>query len=195
VGEFTLAKKLPKRSLYTIKQLMTDLKSIDATPSVLYDVGSELIYRELDWCRKTLGDDHLVTKNLMTLMDFMQSGYEHQLVIGELCGVKDTPKSAINAVMREMPNEFLGHPIGILSDQIELILKKADESRREEKKRYKGLEKRIRAEIKADKKNPDLWNQLRVLLWIVGKYTEASEAFKTAKELGWTAERSNLVAL
>ena len=190
-----MAKKLPKRSLYTIKQLMADLKSIDATPSVLYDVGSELIYRELDWCRKTLGDDHLVTKNLMALMDFMQSGYEHQLVIGELCGVKDTPKSAINAVMREMPKEFLGHPIGLLSDQIELILKKADESRREEKKRYKGLVKRIRAEIKADKKNPDLWNQLRVLLWIVGKYTEASEAFKTAKKLGWTAERSNLVAL
>lgn len=190
-----MVKKLPKRNLYTIKQLMTDLKSIDATPSVLYDVGSELIYRELEWCRKTLGDDHLVTKNLTALMDFMQSGYERQLVTGELSGVKDTPKSAINAVMREMPKEFLAHPIGLLSDQIELALKKADECRREEKKHYKGLVKGIRAEIKADKKNADLWNQLRVLLWILGKYTEASEAFKTAKELGWSPERSNLVAI
>ena len=195
MGELTLVKKLPKRNLYTIKQLMTDLKSIDATPSVLYDVGSELVYRELDWCRKTLGDDHLVTKNLTALMDFMQSGYERQLVTGELGGAKDTPKSAINAVMREMPNEFLAHPIGILSDQIELTLKKAEECRREEKKHYKSLEKRIRAEIKADKKNADLWNQLRLLLWILGKYPEASEAFKTAKELGWSPERSNLVAI
>jgi hypothetical protein len=195
VGEAALAAKLPKRNLYTVKDLMNDLKKLDATPSVLYNVGAELVYRELDWCRKTLGDDHLVTQNLVALVDFMQHDYENQLVSGKLWAVKDTPKSAINNFLRDRPEEFMTHPIGILSEQIQDVLKKADESRRLEKKQYKKLEKRVRAEIKADKKNPDLWNKLRVLLWILGKYNESSEAFKTAKELGWSVESSTLVAI
>ena len=195
IGEVALAAKLPKRKLYTVKDLMNDLKKIDATPSVLYNVGSELVYRELDWCRKTLGDDHLVTQNLVALMEFMQHDYENQLVTGELWRAKDTPKSAINDFLRDKPEEFMVHPIGILSEQIQDVLKKADDSRRLEKKQYKKLEKRVRDEIKADKKNPDLWNKLRVLLWILGKYTESSEAFKTAKDLGWSIESSTLVAI
>ncbi len=187
--------KLPDRKLYTIKDLLNDLKKLDATPSVLYDVGSELVYRELDWCKKTLGDDHTVTMNLMALMEFMQYDYENQLLTAELWRVKDTPKSAINTFMRDRPEEFLVHPIGILSEQIQEVLKRADESRREEKKRYKKLEKAVRAEIKADSKNPDLWNKLRLLLWILGKHNESSEAFKTAKELGWSADSSTLVAI
>ncbi|OLS30320.1 MAG: hypothetical protein ThorAB25_10780 [Candidatus Thorarchaeota archaeon AB_25] len=190
-----MAAKLPKRKLYTVKDLMNDLKKIDATPSVLYSVGSELVYRELDWCRKTLGDDHLVTQNLVALMDFMQHDYESQLVTGELWKVKDTPKSAINAFMRDRPEEFQSHCIGILSEQIQEVLQNADKSRREEKKQYKKLEKRVRAELKADKKNPNLWNKLRVLLWILGKHNESSEAFKTAKDLGWSIESSTLVAI
>jgi hypothetical protein len=190
-----VAAKLPKRKLYTVKDLMNDLKKIEATPSVLYKVGSELVYRELDWCRKTLGEDHLVTQNLQELMQFMQKDYETQLVTGELWRVKDTPKAAINAFMRDRPEEFTGHCIGILSAQIQEVLKNADKSRREEKKVYKKLEKRVRAEIKADKKNPNLWNKLRVLLWILGKHAESSEAFKTAKDYGWTFETSTLVAI
>ncbi|MHA1964194.1 MAG: hypothetical protein ACXACG_05615 [Candidatus Thorarchaeota archaeon] len=190
-----MAAKLPKRKLYTVKDLMNDLKKLDATPSVLYNVGSELVYRELDWCRKTLGDDHLVTQNLVALMGFMQNDYETQLVTGELWRVKDTPKSAINAFMRDRPEEFLNHCIGILSAQIQEVLKNADESRRLEKKQYKKLEKRVRSEIKADKKNPNLWNKLRVLLWVLGKHNESSAAFKTAKDLGWSVESSTLVAI
>lgn len=174
---------------------MNDLKKLDATPSVLYDVGTELIYRELDWCRKTLGDDHLVTKNLTDLMEFMQRDYENLLVTGELWQAKDTPKSALNAFLKDRPDEFLSHPIGLLSAQVSDCLKKADDLRRQEKKKYKKLEKRVRAEIKADEKNPNLWNNLRVLLWILGKYTESSEAFKKAKDLGWSIETSTLVAL
>jgi hypothetical protein len=187
--------KFPERKLYTVKDLMNDLKKLDATPSVLYSVGCELVYRELDWCMKTLGDDHPVTKNLQELMQFMQNDYEKQLVSGELWRVKDTPKSAINDFMRDRPDEFVNHPIGILSQQIQDILKKADESRRLEKKEYRKMVKRVKAEIKDDKKNPDLWNQLRVLLWITGKYSEASQAMKTAKEFGWSPESSTLVAL
>ena len=190
-----MAAKLPKRKSYTVKELMNDLKKLDATPSVLYTVGSELVYRELDWCRKTLGDDDFVTQNLAVLMEFMQHDYEKQLVTGELWRVKDTPKSAISAFMREKPKEFLNYCIGIPSAQIQKVLKKADESRRLEKKQYKKLEKRVSSEIKADKKNPNLWNKLRLLLWVLGKHNESSEAFKTAKNLGWSIEISTLVSI
>ena len=190
-----MSTKLSMRKQYTIKDLLTDLKKIEATPSVMYDVGSELIYRELDWCMKTLGEDHEVTKNLQELMQFMQTGYEQQLVSGELWRVKDTPKAAINAFMKEQPEEFLKYPVGILSDQIHEILKKAQESRKLEIKQYKKMVKNVRKEIKEDKDNPDLWNKLRLVLWIVGKYNESSEAFKTAKSLGWTTDTNTLVAI
>jgi hypothetical protein len=190
-----VAARLPKRKQYTVKDLLNDLKKINATPSVLYNVGSELVYRELDWCTKTLGENHPVTQNLVALMEFMQCDYESQLVTGKLYKVKDTPNSAINAFMRDRPAEFLNHPIGILSAQIQEVLKKAEESLRMEKKQYKKMESRVRSEIKTDKKNPDLWNKLRILLWIVGKYSESSEAFKTAKDLGWSVENSTLVAI
>jgi len=190
-----VATKLPKRKQYTIKDLLTDLKMIEATPSVMYDVGSELVYRELDWCRKTLGDDHDVTRNLNELVEFMQNGYEEQLVTGELWRVKDTPKSAINSFMRDRSDEFLKYPVGILSEQIHEILQKAAASRKLEIKQYKKMVKNVRKEIKEDKANPNLWNKLRLVLWIVGKYNESSEAFKTAKQLGWTAESSTLVAI
>ena len=190
-----MATQLPKRKQYTIKNLLNDLKKLDATPSVLYGVGTELVYRELDWCRKTLGDDHPVAQNLVALMEFIQHDYENQLVTGKLWRAKDTPKSAINAFMRDRPDEFLNHDIGILSAKIQEVLRKADESRRLEKKQYKKLEKRVRSEIKADKKNYNLWNKLRLLLWILGKHNESSEAFKTAKDLGWSVESSTLVAI
>ena len=128
-------------------------------------------------------------------MDFMQSGYEEKLVNGELWRVKDTPKSAINAFMKERPEEFLSYPVGILSDQIHEILKNAQATRKLEIKEHKKLVKNIRKEIKEDKKDPNLWNKLRLVLWIIGKYNESSEAFKTAKQLGWTVETSTLVAL
>jgi hypothetical protein len=190
-----VAAKLTKRKQYTVKDLLNDLKKIEATPSVMYDVGSELVYRELDWCRKTLGDDHDVTANLQDLIHFMQKGYEEQLVTGELWRVKDTPKAVINAFTRDRPEEFLKYPVGILSDRIHEILRKAQTSRKLEIKQHKKMVKNIRKEIKDDKKNPNLWNKLRLVLWIVGKYNESSEAFKTAKQLGWTVESSTLVAL
>jgi len=33
------------------------------------------------------------------------------------------------------------------------------------------------------------------MLWIIGQYPESSNAFKTAKKLGWNIEESRLVAL
>ena len=190
-----MAVKLPKRKQYTIKDLLIDLKKIEATPSVLYNVGSELVYRELDWCQKTLGEDHNITSNLQDLQEFMMSGYEEQLVTGELWRVKDTPKAAINAFIRGRSDEFLKYPVGILSDQIHDTLRKAADSRKLEIKQFKKMVKIVRREIKENKDSPNLWNKLRLVLWIVGKYNESSEAFKTAKQLGWTVESSTLVAI
>lgn len=190
-----MSAKLTKRKQYTLKDLLNDLKKIEASPSVMYDVGAELVYRELDWCIKTLGNDHEVTSNLQELMEFMQRDYEAQLVNGELWRVKDTPKAVINAFMRDRSDEFLKYPVGILSDKIHETLRKAAVSRKAEIKQSKKLVKNIRKEIKADKENPNLWNKLRLVLWIVGKYNESSEAFKTAKKLGWTVDSTTLVAL
>ena len=53
----------------------------------------------------------------------------------------------------------------------------------------------VRKEIKDDKDNPNLWYKLRLVLWISEKYSESSDAFKTAKQLGWSVENSALVAL
>jgi hypothetical protein len=195
VGEYTVAVKLTKRKQYTIKDLLNDLKKIEATPSVMYTVGSELVYRELDWCQKTLGEDHNITTNLQDLQEFMMSGYEEQLVTGELWRVKDTPKAAINSFMRNQSEEFLKYPVGVLSEQIHGILQKAAESRKREKKQYRKMVKNVRKEIKDDKDNSNLWNKLRLVLWFTGKYNESSEAFKTAKQLGWTVESSTLVAI
>ena len=195
MGEYTVAVKLTKRKQYTIKDLLNDLKKIEATPSVLYNVGSELVYRELDWCQKTLGEDHNITTNLKDLKEFMMSGYEEQLVTGELWRVKDTPKAAINAFIRGRSDEFLKYPVGILSDQIHDTLRKAADSRKFEIKQFKKMVKIVRREIKENKDSPNLWNKLRLVLWIVGKYNESSEAFKTAKQLGWTVESSTLVAI
>jgi uncharacterized protein HemY len=109
--------------------------------------------------------------------------------------VKDTPRAAINAFMKERPEDFLKYPVGILSEQIHEVLKKAQASRKLEIKEHKKLVKNIRKEIKEDKNDPNLWNKFRLVLWIIGKYNESSEAFKTAKKLGWTVETSTLVAL
>ena len=82
-----------------------------------------------------------------------------------------------------------------MSEQIHEILRKAADSRKLEIKQYKRMVKNVRKEIKEDKDNPNLWNKLRLVLWFTGQYNESSEAFKTAKQLGWTIESSTLVAI
>lgn len=187
--------QLPKRTKYAIKDVMNDLKKISPTPSIMEELGSKLIYYEWTCCEGLLSSDHPVTTNLRDLLDFMENEYEHQLVVGELWRVADTPQSAINTFLKGRSKEFLEYTLERSPDYIHDLLTAVANARKQEIKQYKQLEKNVRKEIKEDPKNPELWNKLRLLLWITEKYKEAAEAFKTAKSLGWTPEQSKLVAL
>jgi tetratricopeptide (TPR) repeat protein len=187
--------KLPKREEYSVKDLMNDLKKVEPSPSVLSKVGTELIYYEWNCCGQTLGVEHPVTKHLGELLKFAQTDYEEKLVQGELWRAKDTPRAALNDFLRERPEEFMDHILDRPVEYIRGLLQTAASARKDEIKQYKKLEKSIRSEIKEDPENPELWNKLRLVLWIVGKYSESSEAFQTARKLGWSSEESALVAL
>ncbi|MBN2229484.1 MAG: hypothetical protein JW779_07790 [Candidatus Thorarchaeota archaeon] len=190
-----MALQLPTRKKYAVKDVMNDLKKIGPTPSQLSEIGSKLIYYEWSCCENLLGDDHPVTVNLSDTLQFMEHGYEELLVTGELWRIKDTPQGAINDFLRGRPKEFLEYTLDRSADYIRGLLESVADERRDEIKQYKKMESAVKREIKESPKDPEVWNKLRLLLWIVGKYSEASEAFKTAKSLGWSKETSAIVAL
>lgn len=187
--------QLPKRTKYAVKDVLNDLKKIGPSPSIMEEVGSKLIYYEWTCCENLLSSDHPVTTNLRDLLDFMENGYEHQLVSGELWRISDTPQAAINAFLKGRSKEFLEYTLDRSPEYIRELLLEVAGQRKHEVKQYKQLEKNVRKEIKDDSENSELWNKLRLILWITGKYKEATEAFKTAKNLGWNAEQSKLVAI
>jgi hypothetical protein len=187
--------QLPARKKYAVKDVMNDLKKIGPSPSMLCEIGSKLVYYEWSCCEHLLGNDHPVTVHLGETLEFMEHGFERNLVKGELWRVKDTPQAAINDFLKGRPAEFLNYTLERPVEYIRGLLESIALARQEEIKYYKQMEAGVRQEIEADSKNPQLWNKLRLLLWIVGKYSEASEAFKTAKSLGWTKETSAIVAL
>lgn len=187
--------KLTKRKKYTVKNLVADLKKIGCTPRVLDNIGRELVYFEWSQAQHLLGEDHPVTLHLKTLLDFMQGGCENQLVAGELWRAADTPQAALNNAIKGAPGEFLSYQFVRSPELIHGILEAAEKERKMEIKTFKQIEKGVRQEIKADPENPDLWNKLRLLLWILGKHKESSEAFKKAKQLGWDSSTSAFVAL
>ena len=187
--------KLPKRMEYSVKDLVNDLKKVDPSPSVLGKIGTELVYYEWSCCSQNLGNDHVVTSNLGEFLEFTQSGYEKSLVDGEYWRAKDTPRSILNDFVRDRPDKFMAHVLDRSVEYIQNLIKDADKARKAEKKQYKKMEKGVRSEVKGDPENPEAWNKLRLLLWLVGKYSESSQAFQNAKKLGWTSEESVLVAL
>lgn len=186
---------LPKRTKYTVKDILNDLKKIGPSPSILSKIGSQLIYYEWTCCRNLLSDDHPVTSNLHDLLQFMERDYEQLLVTGELWRIKDTPRAALNDFLKGRSKEFLDYTLEKPADKIRVLLETAAKNRKAELKQFKKLAKLVKNEIKEDKDNPDLWNKLRLVLWMAEDYTQSSEAFKTARELGWSPETSALVAL
>jgi tetratricopeptide (TPR) repeat protein len=186
---------LPTRKKYAVKDIMTDLKKIGPSPSLLNEIGSKLIYYEWSCSEQLLGDDHPITVHLSETLDFMEHGFERKLLEGEIWRVKDTPQAAINEFLKGRPSEFLEHTLDRPVEYIRGLLESVAANRKDEIKQYKRMEKSVRQEIKDDPENPELWNKLRLLLWMVGKYSEASEAFKTAKSFGWSKEKSAIVAL
>jgi hypothetical protein len=190
-----MAVKFPNRTKYSVSEFMRDLKKIDPTPSVTYEVASNLIYYQWSCCEQTLGSDHPITKHFAELMDFMQQGYENQLVRGEFWRAADTPNAAINAALKDCPEEFLSYEFERPAEYILGLLERAAKLRQAELKQHKRVEKAIRARIKEEPKDPNLWNELRLTQWILGKYSDASTSFKTARDLGWEISSCTLVGL
>ena len=186
---------MPTRKKYAVKDVMNDLKKIGPSPYVLSEIGSKLVYYEWSCCENHLGHDHPVTVHFSETLEFMENGFERLLVEGELWRVKDTPQTAINDFLKDRPADFLNYILDRPVDYIRSLLESTVTARKEEIDHYKQMESGVRQEIEADSENPELWNKLRLLLWVIGKYSEASEAFKTAKSLGWTKEKSAIVAL
>jgi len=187
--------KLSTRKKYTVKNLIADLKKVGCTPSILDTVGREIVYYEWSQAQYQLGPDHPVTTHLQSLLEFMRGGCEHQLVSGELSRAADTPTAAINAAIKGAPAEFLSYELLRSPDHIKKVLDGTMEDRKREVKQYKVIEKGIRKKLKEEPDNAELWNQLRLLLWLIGKYKDSSEAFKKAKKLGWNAEETDYVAV
>ncbi len=186
---------LAKRDKYTVKALVTDLKKIGCTPRVLDTVGREVVYFEWSQAQELLGEDHPVTTNLASLLEFMRGGCEKLLIDGELWRAADTPSAAMNQAIKGAPKEFLSYQFLRSADYIRSVLDSVAEERSQEMNEYKRIEKGVRRELKSDPDNPDLWNKMRLLLWILGRYKESSEAFQKAKKLGWDKSNSHFVAI
>jgi tetratricopeptide (TPR) repeat protein len=187
--------KLPDRKKYTVKTLMTDLKKINPTPNILRRIGTEIIYYEWTSADRLLGSDHPVTVNFSELLEYTENGYEQELVQGKLWRIKDTPRSALNDFLTGRPKEFLSYILDRPTSYVKQVLESAIEESKTEMKQLKKYEKVVRQLIKQNPDAPDSWNRLRLVLWLMGKYREATKAYRKAKELGWDPTTSKLVAV
>ncbi len=185
----------PKRKKYTVRDVINDLKKIDATPSIAYDIGNQLVYYQWTCCSQSLGTDHTITAYFKEFLDFLQAEYENMLVRGDFWRTNDTPNAAFNQFLKEKPDAFLDFEFERSSEYIYDLLIKASEGKKSEIKKYKLVKKNVKKLIKDNPEDADLWNELRLVLWILGDYKEASLAFKTARDHGWTGTVSSVVGL
>ncbi|MFW9910194.1 MAG: type IV pilus biogenesis/stability protein PilW [Candidatus Thorarchaeota archaeon] len=185
----------PKRKKYSVKDLLNDLKTIDPTPKITYDVGNRLVYYQWNCCIQSYGDAHVITKNFNELLEFMQRGYELQLVNGEFWRASDTQKVALNNFLKNRPKEFLNFVFDRPPDYIHALLVEAAKNRKQEIKQFKKIESGLRKSLKDAPEDADLWNQLRLVLWIQGKFSDSSSAFQKAKKFGWNTEMTSVVGL
>lgn len=185
----------PTRKKYKVKDIVNDLKKIDATPSIAYDIGNQLIYYQWTCCGQTLGPDHQITVHFKELLDFLQDEYEKMLVRGDFWRTNDTPNAAFNQFLKDRPDEFLNYEIERPAEYIHDLLVKASKAKESEVKKYKLIKKNLKHLMKDNPEDPDLWNEYRLVLWILGEYKEASTAFKTARDYGWIGTVSHVVGL
>ncbi|MBY8998776.1 MAG: hypothetical protein KGD60_13700 [Candidatus Thorarchaeota archaeon] len=187
--------RLQARSTYSVKNLLSDLKKLKLTPSALYTIGTEIIYFEWKEALDELGKDDEITIHLEELLNFMQTDYERRLLQGELRREKDTPNEAINTFLKETPIEFQSYVLKRPGPFVQGVLQAMHTQSDREIARYKRTEDGIRKELEKHPKDPELWNQLRLALWILDDFDEASEAFKKAKKLGWDKKMSKTVGI
>ena len=187
--------KLTLRDTYTIKTLLNDLKKLRLTPSTLYVIGTEIVYFELTTAQENLGTDDPITIHMTELLNYMQYDYERQLLTGELRREADTPRSAINAFLKETPLEFQSYVLEHSGSFIQGVLRASHTQSQREMKRLDRVEKGLRKDIEVDPRNPDLWFSLHLVLWITGRYEEASESFKKARKNGWDKKKSKVIGI
>jgi len=187
--------RIPSRDTYTIKILLNDLKKLRLTPSMLYAVGTEIIYFEWTIACEDLGDQDEVTVHLNELLKFMQIDYERRLIQGELRREKDTPNEALNTFLKDTPLEFQSYVLKRPGPFIQGVLQAMQTQSKRELERYQRTERGLRKDLEQHPKDPELWNHLRLVLWILGQYDEASDAFKKAKKLGWDKTKSKIVGV
>lgn len=190
-----MSRKLPIRDTYTIKTLLNDLKKMRLTPSGLYTIGSEVVYYEWQKAIENLGDDDQVVVYLEELLNFMQTDYERRLLEGDLRREKDTPGATITTFLKETPMEFQSYVLERSGEFISGVLRAVQIVNKREIERYEKMEKGLSAALEKTPNDPELWNQIRLAFWILGKYDEASHAFKRAKKLGWDKSKSKTVAI
>ncbi|TFG09645.1 hypothetical protein EU538_04345 [Candidatus Thorarchaeota archaeon] len=186
---------LPDRDSYTIMDILSDLKLIEATPTITYQVACDIFYYELRHCSDELGGDATVTQELKHIIDFMQNDYERMLVEAELHEARHKPKAAIETLEKSLSEDIKNYELIHSAEQVRKALHSAKEARMKEIEQYKKIEEGIRREIKETPDDPNLYNQLRLLLWIQGRYRAAKNAYVKATKRGWTPETSKLVAL
>lgn len=190
-----MSNKLPIRETYTVKTLLNDLKKIKLTPGALYTVGSEVIYHEWQRAIDDFGEDNSVAIHLEELLAFLQSDYERRLLEGELRRKTDTPTAAINSFLKDTSAEFQSYVLQRSGEFISGVLRAAQVVSQREIDRFERMEKRLSAELEEKPNDPELWNQLRLVLWVLGRHDEASFAYKEAKRLGWEKRKSRTVAI
>ena len=187
--------RVPTRSTYTVKTLLSDLKKLKLTPNTLYTIGTEIIYFECMQAKETLGEDDEVTIHLQELLSFMQTDYERRLLHGELRREKDTPNEAINTFLKETPIEFQSYVLNRPGPFVQGVLQAMQTQSSRDLDRYKRTEGGLRKDLEKHPKDSELWNQLRLVLWILGDYDGASDAYKKAKKLGWDKTKSKTVGI
>ena len=108
---------------------------------------------------------------------------------------KDTPNAIVNSFLKETPIEFQSYTLERTGEFINGVLQAAQSVNHKDLVRYKLIEEKLRKRIEENTSDPDLWNELRLVLWIHGRYEEASDAFKKAKKLGWEPSKSKTIGV
>ncbi|MFW9919494.1 MAG: hypothetical protein ACFFED_07830 [Candidatus Thorarchaeota archaeon] len=187
--------KLTKRDTYTVKTLLNDLKKLRLTPNSLYIVGNEVLYFEWTEAVNNLGREDPIAAYLQELLTFMESDYEDRLVEGDIRREDDTIGATFTSYLKDTPSEFQSYTLERSGEFIRGVLMAAQSQSMRDLHRYAKIEQSLRKRLEEKPKDPDLWNEMRIALWIQGKYEEASEAHKKAKKLGWDRRKSKTVGV
>jgi len=125
----------------------------------------------------------------------MQTDYERRLLEGDIRREADTPNATLSSFLKDTPIEFQSYVFHRPGEYIRGVLKAAKTIDEREIQRYERIEVGLRSQMETRKKDPNYWNQVRIVLWILGRYEDASDAFKKAKKFGWDKSKADIVGI